>query len=92
MELRNNEIRSLRNYHRCYLYSDCFDGTTDTIKYLFIVTIGLIAWAVLAEMRRKNRLRQQQINRLQEQVAEHDRKIEMLQEQQGQNAEEMKVA
>lgn len=62
---------------------------TGTIKYLFIVTIGFIAWAVLAEMRRKNRLRQQQINRLQEQVAEQDRKIEMLQEQQGQNTEEI---
>ena len=62
---------------------------TGTIKYLLIVTIGFIAWAVLAEMRRKNRLRQQQINRLQEQVAEQDRKIEMLQEQQGQNTEEI---
>ena len=54
---------------------------TGTIIPLFVVSAVLIASTVLIEIRNKARFLQNQILELREQVAEQDRKIEMLQEQ-----------
>lgn len=60
---------------------------TGTIIPLLIASTILIVCNVLIEISNKSRFLQDQILELKEQVADQDRKIEMLQAQQSQNVE-----